>query len=137
MELPPRSGMPLHFGIRITSADKDKIVGEMEADERHLNAVGILHGGALMAFGDELGGLGSRFHIPRGARTATIESKTNFFRSCAPGRVIGKSVPLHVGRRMLVWQTSIFGRDGERVALVTQTQLVLPGDSAPSERPSD
>ncbi len=126
MVLPPRTGMPLHFGISITSADKDKIVGEMQADERHLNAFGILHGGALMAFGDELGGLGSRFHIPPGTRTATIESKTNFFRSCSQGRVIGESVPLHVGRRMLVWQTSIYGPDGKRVALVTQTQLVLP-----------
>jgi hypothetical protein len=27
---------------------------------------------------------------------------------------------------MLVWQTSIYGPDGKRVALVTQTQLVLP-----------
>lgn len=124
--LPPRTGMPLHFGIGITSADKDKIVGEMQADERHLNAFGILHGGALMAFGDGLGGLGSWFHIPPCTRTATIESKANSFRSCSPGRVTGESVPLHAGRRMLVWQTSIYGPDGKRVALVTQTQLVVP-----------
>ena len=84
MPLPSRTGMPLHFGIRIVSADKDRIVGEMEADERHLNAFGILHGGALMAFGDDLGGLGSRFHIPPGARTTTIESKTNFSAPAPP-----------------------------------------------------
>jgi 1,4-dihydroxy-2-naphthoyl-CoA hydrolase len=132
MALPPCTGMPLHFGIRITSADKDRIVGEMDADERHLNTFGVLHGGALMAFADDLGGSGSRFHIPPGARTTTIESKTNFFRSCAPGRVTGESVPLHIGRRMLVWQTSIFGPDGKRVALVTQTQLVLPVEATPS-----
>ena len=131
--LPPRTGMPLHFAIRIVSAGKDKITGEMQADERHLNAFGILHGGARMAFGDELGGLGARFHIPPGARTTTIESKTNFFRACAPGRVAGESVPLHVGRRMLVWQTSIYGPDGKRVALVTQTQLVLPAEGPRSE----
>jgi hypothetical protein len=35
---------------------------------------------------------------------------------------------------MLVWQTSIYGPDGERVALVTQTQLVLPvAPGAPTE----
>jgi hypothetical protein len=33
--LPPRTGMPLHFGIRVTAADKQKMVGEMDADERH------------------------------------------------------------------------------------------------------
>lgn len=68
-----RRRLRLHFGIRITSADKDRIFGEMDADERHLNAFGILHGGALMAFADDLGGSGARFHIPAGARTTTIE----------------------------------------------------------------
>jgi len=34
---------------------------------------------------------------------------------------------------MLVWQTSIYGPDGKRVALVTQTQLVLPAQDAPTE----
>jgi 1,4-dihydroxy-2-naphthoyl-CoA hydrolase len=124
----------LHFGIRIIAADKNRIVGEMDADERHLNAFGILHGGALMAFADDLGGSGSRFHIPTGARTTTIESKTNFFLACAPGRVTGESVPLHIGRRMQVWQTSIYGPDGKRVALVTQTQLVLPAEATPAEK---
>ncbi len=132
--LPSPAGMPLHFGIRITRADKDKVVGEMMADERHLNAVGVLHGGALMAFGDELGGFGSHFHIPPGARTTTIESKTNFFRACRPGLITAESVPLHLGRRMLVWQTSIYDRERRRVALVTQTQLVLPADPAAADR---
>jgi hypothetical protein len=34
---PARSGMPEHFGIRITNADKDKLVGELDVDDRHLN----------------------------------------------------------------------------------------------------
>jgi hypothetical protein len=29
--------MPGHFGIRITDADKDKLVGELDVDDRHLN----------------------------------------------------------------------------------------------------
>ena len=48
MSLPPRAAMSLHFGIRITSTDKEKMVREMQAGARHLNAFGILHGGALM-----------------------------------------------------------------------------------------
>ena len=76
-----------------------------------------------------------RIHIPPGTGTATVESKANSFRSCSPGRVTGESVPLHAGRRMLVWQTSIYGPDGKRVALVTQTQLVVP--AAHGTPPSD
>jgi uncharacterized protein (TIGR00369 family) len=53
---PSRSGMPGHFGIRITDADKDKLVGELDVDDRHLNNSGHVHGGALAAFADDLGG---------------------------------------------------------------------------------
>jgi uncharacterized protein (TIGR00369 family) len=122
---PPR-GMARHFGIRIIAADKDKVVGEIDADDRHLNAGGIVHGGAYMAFADELGGHAAGLNPSPGTRTTTIESKTNFFRACRPGRLVGEAVPLHVGRRMIVVQTSIYGPDGKRAAIVTQTQLVLP-----------
>ncbi len=127
-----RSGMSQHFGIRVVSADKDMVVGEVEADERHLNAGGIVHGGALMAFADELGGFASSLHLAPGFRTTTIESKTNFFRAGSPGRLTGESVPLHVGRRSIVVQTTIYNTDRKPIAMVTQTQLVLPRENAGS-----
>jgi uncharacterized protein (TIGR00369 family) len=127
---PLRAGMSRHFGIRITAADKEKVTGEVDADERHLNAGGIVHGGAFMAFADEIGGYAAGLHLQPGMRTTTIESKTNFFRACLPGRLIAEAVPLHVGRRMIVVQTTIYDAAGKRAALVTQTQLVLPRDDA-------
>src|SRR6266851_6407549 len=98
-------GMARHFGIRIIAAGKDKVVGEIDADERHLNAGGIVHGGAYMAFGDELGGYAAGLHLVPGTRTTTIESKTNFFRACRRGRLRGEAVPLYVGRRTIVVET--------------------------------
>ena len=131
VEVRPRKNMPEHFGIRIVSAEgKDKVVGEIDADERHLNAGGIVHGGAYMAFADELGGHAAGLHLAPGTRTTTIESKSNFFRASPPGKITGIAVPIHVGRRMIVVQTSIYGPDGKRAAIVTQTQLVLPAAGA-------
>jgi uncharacterized protein (TIGR00369 family) len=86
---PSRSGMPGHFGIRITDADKDKLVGELDVDDRHLNNSGHVHGGALAAFADDLGGALAGLNVSPGFRTTTIESKTNIFRACAPGRLTG------------------------------------------------
>jgi len=40
----PRANMPAHFGIRVVSAEKDKVVGEIAGDDRHLNNRGIVHG---------------------------------------------------------------------------------------------
>ena len=124
--VPSRGNMPEHFGIRIVSAEKDKVVGEIDADARHLNNRGIVHGGAYMAFADDVGGTTARLNIPAEMSTTTVESKSNFFRASAPGRLIAVSVPLHVGRRTVVVQTSIYGADGKLAALVTQTQLVIP-----------
>jgi uncharacterized protein (TIGR00369 family) len=123
---PSRGNMPEHFGIRIVSAEKDKVVGEIDADARHLNKRGIVHGGAYMAFADDVGGTTARLNIPAEMSTTTVESKSNFFRASPPGRLIAVSVPLHVGRRTVVVQTSIYGADGKLAALVTQTQLVIP-----------
>jgi 1,4-dihydroxy-2-naphthoyl-CoA hydrolase len=116
---PDRSGMPGHFGIRITAADKDKLVGELDADDRHLNNSGHVHGGALAAFADDLGGA-----------VAALESKTNIFRACPPGRLTGVAVPVHVGQRTIVLQTSIYRADGKLAAMMIQTQMVLPRRSA-------
>ncbi len=80
-----------------------------------------------MAFADTLGAYGTFLNLPEGARTTTIESKTNFF-SKAPSeaKVTGECRPLHRGRRTMVWQTRVSREDGRLVALVTQTQMVLP-----------
>jgi 1,4-dihydroxy-2-naphthoyl-CoA hydrolase len=132
-----RTGMPGHFGIRITEAEKDRLVGEMDADERHLNAGGRVHGGALAAFADDLGGALASLNAPKGYRTATIESKTNIFRACEPGRLKGVAVPVHVGRSTIVLQTSIYRADGKLAAMMIQTQMVLPRTAAAEKAGQD
>jgi 1,4-dihydroxy-2-naphthoyl-CoA hydrolase len=125
-------GMPEHFGIRITRADKDNLAGEMDADHRHLNRGGFVHGGALAAFADDLGGRLAGLNVSPGFRTTTVESKINILRACPPGRLTGVAAPVHVGRRTIVLQTSIYRPDGKLAAIMTQTQMVLPRDQAPS-----
>ena len=130
--IPARSGMPGHFGIRIAKADKDKLVGVGNADDRHLNNSGHVHGGALAAFADDLGGSLAGLNVPDGFRTTTIESKTNIFRACGPKRLTAIAVPVHVGRRTIVLQTSIYRADGKLAGMMIQTQMVLPRGSTTS-----
>jgi uncharacterized protein (TIGR00369 family) len=128
--IPPRSGMLEYFGIRITSAEQDKLVGEIDVDQRHLNKGGIVHGGALFAFADDLGGTVAGLNVPKDFRTTTIESKSNIFHACPPGRLIGIAVPLHVGRRTMVVQTSIYRSDGSTRS-VQQRRNWTTGQSTP------
>ena len=118
------------FRHPLADADKDKLVGELDVDDRHLNNSGHVHGGALAAFADDLGGRLAGLNVPPGFRTTTIESKTNIFRACVPGRLTEVAVPVHVGRRMIVLQISIYRPDGKLAAMMVQTQMVLPSGSA-------
>ena len=49
-----------------------------------------------------------------------------------PGRLNGVAVPVHVGRRTIVLQTSIYRPDGKLAAMMIQTQMVLPSGAAAS-----
>ena len=115
------------LGIRITTSEKDLVIGEMEVAQALLTTGKILHGGATMAFADTLGAVAAFLNLPDGAKsTTTIESKTNFISAAPLGdKLIGTCTPIHIGRRMSVWQTEIVREDGKKVAVITQSQLVL------------
>jgi uncharacterized protein (TIGR00369 family) len=115
------------MGVKITSAEKDCIAGELVVRDDLCTVGGILHGGAIMAFADALGAVGAAMNLPEGASgTTTIESKTNFLGPAPVGmKVLAMTTPVQRGRRLSVWQTRITREDDKAVALVTQTQLVL------------
>lgn len=115
------------MGVEVTSAGPDGIEGTITVREDLCTANSIMHGGAIMAFADALGAVGAFVNLPDGAGgTTTIESKTNFLGAAKVGTTVtGRATPLSIGRRISVWQTEITGEDGKRVAVVTQTQLVL------------
>ena len=121
------SRMPLAsmLGVEVIAASATEVRGGLDWRPDLCTTGGILHGGALMALADSLGAVCAVMNLPEGAGTATIESKTNFFRAVRGGRVDGIARPLHVGGRTIVVQTDLLDPEGRRVAQVTQTQAVL------------
>jgi 1,4-dihydroxy-2-naphthoyl-CoA hydrolase len=114
------------LGIEFVSASPERVVAEMTVRDDLCTIPAILHGGAIMAFADTLGAMGTLVNLPQGAGTTTVESKTNFIAPAPVGtRVIGETTPVHRGRRTMIWQTRISTSEGRLLALVTQTQLVL------------
>ncbi len=114
------------LGIEFVSASRDKVVAELTVRHELCTAFDVAHGGCLMAFADTLGASGTILNLPDGARTTTLESKTNFVAAAPLGaRLTGETTPIHRGKRTQIWQTRITSAEGRLVALVTQTQMVL------------
>ena len=114
------------LGVRFIEAAVERVVAEITVREDLCTVPGIMHGGAIMAFADTLGGTATGINLPAGAGTTTVESKTNFFAPARTGETVrGECVALHRGKRTMVWQTRVTNKDGKLLALVTQTQIVL------------
>ncbi|WP_332765193.1 PaaI family thioesterase [Phenylobacterium sp.] len=124
------TGMPFSnlMGVEIVERTKERVVGRLLVRDDLCAAGGILHGGAYMAFADALGAIGGVMNLAPGARTTTLESKTNFLGSAKVGTTVrGEATPLHIGRRSSVWQTKITNAEGKLLCLVLQTQMTIEG----------
>ncbi len=117
------------MGMKFTHISPERVAAELVVRAELATVPAILHGGAIMALADNLGGAATVVNLPAGARTATIESKTNFFAAIPVGDTArAECTPLHRGRTTMVWQTKITRNDGRLCALVTQTQIVIPAE---------
>ncbi|MEV0051988.1 PaaI family thioesterase [Saccharopolyspora shandongensis] len=113
------------LGVQIDSASAEEVRGHLDWAPQRCTAGGVLHGGAVMALADSIGAICAFLNLPEGAHTATIESKTNFFRALREGALHAVSRPLHVGRTNIAVQTELLDDDGRRIGHTTQTQAVL------------
>ena len=122
---------PKFLGIKLTHVSPTRVEAELAARHELATIPDIMHGGVIMALADNLGGTATFANLPEGGRTATIESKTNFFSAVPVGETArAECTPLHRGRTTMVWQTRITRSDGRLCALVIQTQIVIPAAEA-------
>ncbi len=135
--LEPTSGFSTELGITIAAVSDHRVMAHMLVKPEHLNSAGKAHGGVLMAFADEVAAFGTIKLLPSGSATTTIESKTNFLKAFALGRLTAQANALHIGRTTIVWQTTISAEDGRVLAVTTQTQLVMQLASAPAKTQGD
>ncbi len=123
---------PLHLGIEITEATHDRVLAEVTVRADLSIETNTLHGGAIMAIADTLGAVATIVNLKKGQWTATLESKTNFLGAAPTGtRVTFECLPLHKGRRTMIWQTNMRDTAGQLLAQVTQTQMIL-GEPTPA-----
>ncbi len=118
--------LPGTIGLRITGAAPDRVTAEIHVSRGLCTVPGVMHGGAVMALADTLGGVATMLNLQPGYGTTTIESKTNFFASGLGPYITGICIPLHIGRTTSVWQTTVQNVEGRTIAIVTQTQMSLP-----------
>ena len=109
----PSRPSPTSSASRSLDISPERVTAELPVREELNNRHGIMHGGAIMALADNLGGTATIANLKPGQSTTTIESKTNFFAGIPIGDTAhAECTPLHRGRTTMVWQTRITRGDG-------------------------
>ena len=111
------------IGLVVETLTRDRVVGTLDIQPRHLQPFGIVHGGVYCAIVESLASLGSVFNtLDQGRVCAGIENHTSFLRSISSGTVTGVAVPVNIGRTTHVWDVEI--RD-EKERLVAKGSVRL------------
>jgi uncharacterized protein (TIGR00369 family) len=117
------------MGVVLDRCDRDEVAGHIDVTDALIAGTGYLFAPAIVTLADTLAAAGSGEHLDheRGESFTTIELKCNFLGSAKEGeRVVGRCIPVHIGRSTHVWDVTVTNETTDRViALFRNTQMVL------------
>ena len=115
------------IGIEITDIDNDFICGKMPVNERTIQPVGLLHGGASVALAETLGSIAGGIKVyPNNETVVGIEINANHLKSVRDGWVYGKATPIRIGKKIQVWNIEISNDSGDLICVSRLTLAVIP-----------
>ena len=128
-ELPP-SPMAELIGLRLVAIEPGRARFELDADHRHHNPMGTLHGGILCDIADAAMGVAYAATLSDGESFTTLELKINFLRPVRSARLIAEGTIVQQGRTAGMAECSVTDENGRLIAKATSTCLTLRGEQA-------
>ncbi len=128
-EVPPPAVAKL-IGFQLTAVEPGRAVIELEADGRHANPMGTLHGGVLCDIADAAMGMAYASKLEDGESFTTLELKINYLKPVwnAKLRAVGQVVKS--GRTVGLVECDVTDEEGSLVARASSTCLTLRGAQA-------
>ena len=103
--------LAFHLGINITAIEDNLLEGEMLVRDFLKQPYGIVHGGASVVLAETLGSLASNLCIEDNLSTVGLDINANHIRAVTEGLIIGKTIPIHIGRSTHVWEIKLFNNN--------------------------
>ena len=128
-EAPPPPVAAL-IGIRMVAIEPGRSRFELDADERHHNPMGTLHGGILCDIADVAMGSSYAATLDEGESFTTLELKINFLRPVTAARLAADAIVVQRGRTLGMTECAITDDQGRLIAKASSTCLTLRGEQA-------
>lgn len=117
-------------GFQLVALERGKSTMVLEAGEQHANPMGTLHGGILCDVADATMGMAFASTLEVGESFTTLELKINFLKTIWDGQLQAIGRVVQRGRTIGLVECEILDKEGNLVARVTSTCMVLQGDRA-------
>lgn len=113
------------LGFQLTSFEDGVARIEMDADNRHHNPVGIVHGGVLCDLADAAMGVAFAGELGEGESFVTLQLSATYLRSIREGRLVATGRVLQRGRNAGHAEAEVVDGDGRLIARFSCTCLVV------------
>ena len=112
-----KDGLVKYLGIEYMETDPERVVMTMPVDERHLQPLGYLHGGASVALAESVATVGAWLNCPPGKIAFGSEINASHLRPKRSGILTAIGTPVQVGRTNQVWEVEIRDEDHKLVCI--------------------
>jgi uncharacterized protein (TIGR00369 family) len=120
---PPPIGRLLGFVLK--TIEPGRAVFQMEADERHHNPMGTLHGGVYCDLADAAMGYAYAATLAEGETFTTVELKINFFRPVRRGTLTAEAKVVRAGSNLGYVECDVTDAEGRLMARAASTCMKL------------
>jgi uncharacterized protein (TIGR00369 family) len=118
------------IGFSLREAEPGRAVVDFEADARHANPMGTLHGGILCDVADAAMGIAYAATLGEGETFTTIELKINFLKPVWTGKLVATARVVKAGRTVGLVECDIVDAADALVARASSTCMTLRGAQA-------
>lgn len=111
----PFTGM---IGLVWDSLSRNQVTAHLDANARHHQPHGIVHGGVYAAVAEVMASVGGSMNLDGPAQIAVgISNQTDFLRAHSDGRLDATAEPAFIGETRQLWTVDIYrAHDGKPVA---------------------
>ncbi len=122
-----KNTMMEHLGIEFTEVSNGRLVAKMPIDNRTIQPMKRLHGGATMALAESVGSAGSLTLVDLTKYAVLgVEISGSHIGATREDYVFGIGVLVHQGKTSHVWEIRIEDQKGKLISLCRLTNRIIP-----------
>ncbi|MDO5054414.1 hotdog fold thioesterase [Pasteurella oralis] len=114
-----------HLAIKFSAQGDDWLEATMPVDHRTTQPMGFLHGGLSVALAETIGSMAGFCCINENQAVLGLDINANHLRPVKEGIVTARATPVHLGKKIQVWQIHINDQQNKLCCIARLTLSVV------------